>query len=557
MKRIVLFVSALLVAGIVFGAGQSDEGASAEGVEVTPPGEYPIVREPVTLEVMIVDPGTDYEDNRFTRWLEERTGVVPEFVPVPRRDSMQKLNIVVASGDLPEVLVGWRLQAAQIAELGSLGVLVPLNDYIDDVGYHIPQWMERYPSIRSQITALDGNIYSIPMFNQCYHCSMGNKLWINEAWLRALDLPMPETTEELYRTLLAFKERDPNGNGVADEVPLSAAQAHRDYLNSVYSIIPVLMNPFVDVPSGFNNQSGMVWVDDGRVTVSYRADGWREGLRFIQRLYRADLLDPESFIMDRQQLTQLAESEVQVLGAAPGLENPAQYLSESGYYRDYTVVPSLAGPSGQRYSSWNPYAGVQPGRFMITSAARNPEVAFRWADTFWDTSYEATLRAFYGDEGSQWRWASSDEVGINGERAVWAQIPQPDTDVTLNRDGWGSTPGTFRDAAFRLGRVRSGDPHDVETVLFEQTRDKLAPYRPDIAMILPPIQFTTQEAEVVTDIETTINRFVVQATAEFIVGTRDIDREWEQYVDDLNRMGLDELIRIYQIAYDRYRELSE
>ena len=50
---------------------------------------------------------------------------------------------------------------------------------------------------------------------------------------------------------------------------------------------------------------------------------------------------------------------------------------------------------------------------------------------------------------------------------------------------------------------------------------------------------------------------MVQATAEFIVGTRDIDREWEQYVDDLNRMGLDELIRIYQIAYDRYRELSE
>ncbi len=556
MKRTVVFAVAILVAGRLLAGAQGEETSNA-GVAVTPPGEYPIVNESVALEVMIVDPGTDYEDNRFSRWLEERTGVVAQFAPVPRRDSVQKLNIIVASGDLPEVLVGWRLQPAQIAELGSQGVLLPLNDYLDRLGYHIPRWMERYPTIRSQITALDGNIYSIPMFNQCYHCSMGNKLWINEEWLRTLGLPMPETTEELYRTLVAFKERDPNGNGVADEVPFSAAQAHHDYLNSVNSVVAVLMNPFVYVPSGFNNQSGMVWVDGGRIVASYSQEGWREGLRFIRRLYVDRLLDPESFIMDRQQLTQLAESEVQVLGAAPGLENPARYLSESGYYRDYVVVPALQGPSGQRYASWNPYAGVQPGRFMITSSARNPEVAFRWADAFWDTTYETTLRAFYGDEGLHWRWAEPDEVGINGESAVWAQIPQPDAGGSLNRNGWGSTPATFRDAPFRLGRVRSEDPHDIETVLFEETRDKLAPYRPDIAMILPPIQFTTEEAELVTDIETTIDRFVLQATAEFIVGSRDVETEWDRYIHDLNRMGLDELMRIYQVAYDRYRESNE
>lgn len=559
MKRLLVLVLTVLVVATLFGGGQGEQEATAtEGIEVSPPGEYPVATAPLTLEVMIVDPGTDYEDNDFTRWIEDKTGVSADFSPVPRKDSAQKLNIVLASGDLPDVFLGWRLQPAQLAEYGSQGILRPLNTYLDELGFHTKQWMEQYPSIRPQITNLDGKIYTIPMFNQCYHCSMGNKLWINEDWLSSLGLDMPRTTEDFYETLKAFKEQDPNGNGIADEIPLSAAQAQDENLNGTNSLIPHMMNPWVYIPSGFNNLTGMLTLDNGRVMAAYAQEGWREGLRFMKRLYEDDLLDPESFVMDNQQLEQLAESEVQVLGAAPGLTMPAQYLGDSGHYRDYVVVPALEGPAGQRYTSWNPYAGVQPGVFMLTSAAEHPEVAFRWADTFWDVTYETTLRCWFGQEGEGWRWAEEGEIGINGEPAIWRQIPRPPSEeVTLNDYGWTWIAATFRDAVYRLGRVRSDDPHDLELVLYGETKEKQEPYQPPRDIILPPVQFTPEEAEMVTDIETTINRFVTQATAEFVVGGREIEGDWETYVRDLNRMGLEELLSMYQKAYDRYLAINE
>ena len=48
-----------------------------------------------------------------------------------------------------------------------------------------------------------------------------NLFMIYQPWLDALNLEMPETTEELYNVLVAFKTQDPNGNGEADEIPMS------------------------------------------------------------------------------------------------------------------------------------------------------------------------------------------------------------------------------------------------------------------------------------------------------------------------------------------------
>ncbi len=61
---------------------------------------------------------------------------------------------------------------------------------------------------------------------------MAQKLWIYKPWLDKLGLKMPETTEELYQVLKAFKEQDPNGNGQADELPLSTSKIGDGWNNS-------------------------------------------------------------------------------------------------------------------------------------------------------------------------------------------------------------------------------------------------------------------------------------------------------------------------------------
>ena len=68
-------------------------------------------------------------------------------------------------------------------------------------GREFPRW--RF------FTTPDGNIYTLPAFGECYHCSVAQKLWINQTWLDTLGLEMPSTTDEFEAVMLAFKNDDP------------------------------------------------------------------------------------------------------------------------------------------------------------------------------------------------------------------------------------------------------------------------------------------------------------------------------------------------------------
>lgn len=128
---------------------------------------------------------------------------------------------MLASGDLPEIIIGCNIRLDQLQILANQGLLLPLDDYIEKYGVDSDQVYTAYPQIKDLITMLDGKIYGLPHVNDCYHCSMAQKMWVYQPWLDKLGLEVPTTTEEFYQMLKAFKEQDPNGNGEADEIPLS------------------------------------------------------------------------------------------------------------------------------------------------------------------------------------------------------------------------------------------------------------------------------------------------------------------------------------------------
>ena len=83
---------------------------------------------------------------------------------------------------------------------------------------------EARPQYEQLSYAPDGNIYGFVTANECYHCQAYPKLWYNTEWLEALGLEEPQTTEELKEVLLAVKNSDYNGNGKADEIPLTGSK---------------------------------------------------------------------------------------------------------------------------------------------------------------------------------------------------------------------------------------------------------------------------------------------------------------------------------------------
>ena len=337
--RIALFLSLMLMLIMISGiAVQAQSGV------VTGPGELPIVTEPVTLKVLIAQTSriSDYVDNDFTRWVEEQTGITLDIEVVPQADAQAKLNVTLASGELPDVLIGMPFTAASLAPTGGDGLLLPLNDLIEEYGFETKRILEdERPFYRSLITAPDGNIYGLPHVNECFHCFASQKMYVYRPWLDALGLEEPTTTQEFKDMLIAFRDQDPNGNGVADEIPMSGAAL----IGWHTKIEEFLMNSFVFYQRIDTGSERLMLADDGTIQASYTQDGYRDGLKYIADLYAEGLIDPNALIQDRDQLQILGnngigeESGVNIVGAIPG-----------GWFGQFTQV--LYADEGGRADEW-------------------------------------------------------------------------------------------------------------------------------------------------------------------------------------------------------------
>ncbi|GIO59738.1 ABC transporter substrate-binding protein [Paenibacillus cineris] len=539
-------VLSLLLAGCSTESGskpaEPDRNASGTDIQLTSPGTYPLVQEKTTLKVMVRgNPLVEnFETNEFTKWYEEKTNVHIEWEVVPEQSMQEKLNLVLASEDYPDVIMGLNISPSQQMIYGSQGAFLPLNDLIEKQGLQTKKMFQDNPEIKSMITAIDGNIYALPEVNDCYHCSMSQKMWIYEPWLKKLNLKMPETTEDLYQVLKAFKEQDPNGNGKKDEIPLAITQ--KSWRSSIDAF---LMNSFIYNPiygSGYKH----MFVKEGKVDVGYNKPEWREGLRYIQKLYQEGLIAQESFTQDENQLIQLGENQdAVIMGASTGGHQGVftQLLGDSGRWLEYKAVPPLKGPKGKRFAAVDTTA-LTPGAFVITKKAKNPELAMRWADGLYEK--EQTLRSVYGRPGQEWRDAEKGEIGINGKPAVWSELKSFGTVQNVN---WAQTGPALRTNDFRLSAVAKGDD-DLEVILYQETKNKYEPYKPTDVSTLPPLFLTNEQATEAADLAKTINDYVDEMIARFVIGDASLDQDWDSYVSQLDAMNLKRYLEIYQTAYD-------
>ncbi|GFZ82665.1 hypothetical protein GCM10008018_30640 [Paenibacillus marchantiophytorum] len=128
-----------------------------------------------------------------------------------------KLPVMIASGEYPDIVSG---KIDGFNKYGQSGAFIPLNEPIAKWAPNIKKNLIDNPEAKSQTIAFDGNHYSVPMLS-AMRTSEG--MLVRKDWLDRLGLPMPETIDDWYTMLKAFKEKDANGNGDSnDEVPFSS-----------------------------------------------------------------------------------------------------------------------------------------------------------------------------------------------------------------------------------------------------------------------------------------------------------------------------------------------
>ncbi|GAE30243.1 ABC transporter [Halalkalibacter hemicellulosilyticusJCM 9152] len=539
MKRtMALILSLVMVMSIVLVGCSSNEtdGTQEENGD-----------EPVHIKVFAPQNAeTDLATNSFTKLVEEKFNIEFDWqvTTYDGTSASEVRNIALSSGDYPDLflLIPWVDQFSQtdLLRYGRQGVVLPLNELIEQHAPNIKQVIDDHPYYESMITAPDGNIYGLPHLNECFHCSYGNKFWINTEWLETLDLEVPTTPEELRDVLTAFKTQDPNGNGIADEVPLSGSPS---LIES--SIIPYLMNGFI-----YDDSRTRLLLNGDSVEFAANKEEWREGLAYIHSLYEEGLIDQGAFSQNIEAHQQLGNnSEAQILGASTAM-HPGMFVTNEEYSKHYDAIAPLKGPNSE-YATYN-FPSTPGGAFVLTNNASDEVqvAAIKLVDYMF--SEEGRIRSFYGEKELSWREPVEGEVAIEENvEPIVAQIPLEDDENPRN-DRWESLSQYYHSREFRDGLVQATDIYTGEgyerrlqeaTHLYEGKEP--SEVFPHWAVWIDP-----DVADELAMIQTNIQDYVEQNSIQFITGSKDLETEWESYVQGFEQLNLNRYLEVMQEAYD-------
>ena len=532
----------VLLAASAWAGGEAEGTGAATGPQVTAPGTFPVVEEMTTVSALVGGHRLveNLETNEFTARYEEKTNVHFEFDIAPYGQWAEKRNLVLASGDLPDIFMYVGINATQMVAYGSQGLFHPLQGLIAEHSVHLKKLMEEKPYIAQDLTAPDGNIYALPQGAECFHCSAPRKMWIYQPWLDSLGLEMPETTEDFLEVLTAFKDGDPNGNGQADEIPLAG------YIGGA-------LNHFLI--SAFEYWDGsLLKIEDGTIRFVADSEAFRDGVRYMKQLHDAGVLAPESFTMDNKQLKQLGENpDVEILGAAPALWYGvfATNFGPSGRFLNWRAVPPLTGPSGLKVAVTAPFR-VQP-HTLVSHVYDHPEVIVRWAD--WLYSMEGNRDANVGVEGQDWRRAKPGEVNYNGNPAMF--FVEPHVKYAMQNQRWLHIGPHFNSRELRQGGATTPEIMEKgqERRLYQWTDEFYHPYK--YAEFMPNLIFGEAVALELGQIEPALQDAVESAIARFVTGNLSIDDDWDGYLRELEGLERDRYVELYQQALDAKRAATQ
>lgn len=570
-KLLFLAVMCVFTVGVLYAGGQG-AGEESAGITMNPPGTYPVVNEKVTIDVIAYYSSTTStgtpEDAKFTLWFEELTNVHINWVEMIESASAgEKFNLILASGDLPDLLIPHgAITAQQVYQHGREGSFQPLNDLIDKYAPDMKREFntEEGKAFRSRLTMPDGNIYAFPDVEAgCFHCQYSLKMWVYTPWVEKLGIDWPpKTTEDFYEMLKAFKAGDPNGNGEADEIPfLGATTSWRT------DPIGFLMNSFIYtmMPHYANGYGAFLERNGNAARFVADTNEWREGLKYLNRLQVEGLLASESFVWTRDESRSAVENpDKELVGAFPSGWFGVMTFNGAGTGRfaGFHPIAPLTGPAGERQSGYFPPTMRYQSQITKEADGIKPAVITQMLNWFFEDVFPNHMLAQnFNEEGTNWRYTTQEELDAgytsrDGKPSIMTPIERKvgAYERDLFDDGWPRTSPirwTLRDF-MALPPTDAEDPSKQEWRLMVSTRDLMEPYKTTHYMP-PDIVFPEEIEDEMTDLTNTIvmqTGLVLQRSTEFITGVRDInsDAEWDNYKKELKRAGVDRYVELWNEA---------
>lgn len=534
-KLILMAIVTLLVLLVACSNKEKDKEtkASEENIDNINESGFPIVNESIKLDFFagtsLTTNTSDWNDILIWNKYKEMTNIDVNWNTVSPDALEEKRNLALASGDLPDVFYAAQLPTTDLLKYGEQGVFIPLNDLIDKHAPNLKKLFEQYPDVKKALTFPDGNIYSFPYIFSPDFLSLraGSLPWVNQEWLDTLEMDMPETTDDFYDYLKAVKEEDPNGNGEADEIPYGG--------HSMDHLIDYLKGSF-----GVANKGGGLVDEDpdsGELRFYPISDGYKEMLEYVNKLYTEKLIEQNIFSIEWNQF--LANGADGKYGSMVFYSPEEVVGGEAG--KAFESATALAGPNGDQMFTKISHPLATMGGFAITSENEYPVATVKWMDYFY--SDEGSKLYYMGVEGETYQ--ETDDGGVE----YMDHIMKSDEGLTFEQEmtkylTWVgvSSPGIIKQEYF-AGSESS--PTAVEA------GEKMRPYVID--EIWTNFTYTTDENKKLSSVGTDIEKYVEEMRDKFITGDESLS-DWDNYVETIKKMGLDEYMSIQAAALERYKK---
>lgn len=477
--------------------------------------------------------------------IQEATNVELEIICVPTANYNERKNLLFASGDLTDIIYSNNCSYDALMYGVNDDLLIPLDDLIEKYAPNFKEWITFEPAIKEQSLSVDGKQYFMPYVDTTLKNIIQVGYYVREPWLQQLGLEAPDTIEEFYNVLKAFKEADPAGGG--NTIPLSA--------QSPANIVNPILGAFGVAPD--------IYQVDGKIKYGPLEQGYKDALVFLNRLYKEGLIASDYLSWDANIYNANLVNNIGITFAwtYSGLRTPLQASGQSSeqILNEWRPFGAPKGPDGKHHWFITPMGKVTNNLgVFVSSTNKYLEETMRFLDyTF---SQEGAYTLVAGPRGLCWDF---DENGVFHVTDYVLNNPeglQPN-EVLLRAGGmvW-----AFHIGICGLSRVNPSNrwPYPYEDVNYARGLTGPEPdslYSRNLndwwdvsteRQLPPTISYTAEEQERINLLSQDIGVLVEENLQKVIMGLEPISK-WDEVINQLKQMNVDEYIKLHQDALDR------
>lgn len=507
-----------------------------------------------TIGIKLINSVSDWtpEKNWFFNWASEKTGLNFEFEGIQAAALKDQKQLMFNSDQLPDVLFGMDVSTVEIVKYGvQEGMLLPLNEFITpEIMPNLCKWLDAYPQARVNMTAPDGNYYSLPLFYQINRSAgaSATRVFVNQTWLDEKGIAKPQTLEDLVTVLYAYKADHP------DWTPIGCSAAGNDLRDFLLNAYGFICTPDDDFGMGLS-------LRDGKLVVAAADPVFKEFLTLLNQFYNDGIIYKDFFLLDKDTV-KLAETNLEcfMIGNNPSV---GDYTNWSNWTACY--------PLTSEFSSERKILGTDMYRIggcCLSSYCEHAEEFMRFMDFFYTDlgmvySWNGPLAGsedamgredvgFYIDENG-----NAIEIGVaNGTYssdyvcALYTAIPSnkrvgvnacsiehPELDSSI---AFLSAVAGVEVRGERWNITGSGDNYYRASM-----EEFVSPYETSEYPFY--IYLSEDQTNRVNELKTVISPYVEKEVASFITGARSLD-EFDQFISELEGMGIREYEQLYRDA---------